>query len=108
MLKVFNFQGWRGSTKARHFVLALRDYYTEKYHDGSVRLGDAGAAIQCTLAESQKDAWALPYISMLHIQPLIEAFDDDASGFVTVSEANLFTAARPLDFRFVISHCHHY
>ena len=86
--------------------MALRDYYTEKYHDGSLQpsdTGEADAAIQLTLVESQQDAWALPYISMLYIQPLIEAFDDDASGFVTVSEANSFTAARPLDFRFVIS-----
>jgi hypothetical protein len=32
-------QGWRGSVKARHFVLALHDYFHEKY--GETRNPDA-------------------------------------------------------------------
>lgn len=51
------------------------------------------------LTEGKSDDWALQHITMLKIQPLIEAFDDDASTFVTVSEANAFAAARPQDWR---------
>ena len=36
----------------------------------------------------EDDAWALPYISIARIQPLLEAFDDDASSLVSISEVN--------------------
>jgi hypothetical protein len=42
-----------------------------------------------------KDDWALQYISIYRIQPLVEALDDDVSSFVTISEVNVFTTARP-------------
>ncbi len=45
--------------------------------------------------ESTTDPWALQYITFLCIQPLIEAFDDDTSGYVTINEANAFSAGRP-------------
>jgi hypothetical protein len=45
------------------------------------------------------DQWALEFIDIHRIQPLIEALDDDVSGFVTITEVNSFTAARPLDWR---------
>ena len=48
---------------------------------------------------SEEDQWALEYITVLRVQPLIEALDDDVSSFVTVSEVNAFTAARPLTWR---------
>lgn len=47
------------------------------------------------------DEWTLRYINIVRIQPLIEAFDDDASGFITVREANQFTRMRLPDWRFV-------
>ena len=47
----------------------------------------------------EEDQWALEYITVLRVQPLIEALDDDVSSFVTVSEVNAFTAARPLNWR---------
>lgn len=36
----------------------------------------------------------------MRLQPISEAFDDDASGFITVNEANTFTTSRPLDWRY--------
>ena len=48
---------------------------------------------------AKEDQWTLQYITVLRVQPLIEALDDDVSSFVTVSEANAFTAARPLTWR---------
>lgn len=50
------------------------------------------------------DAWTLIHLSIIHLQPLSEAFDDDVSGFVTVAEANAFTTLRPLEWRSVLRH----
>lgn len=79
-------QGWRGSVKARHFVMALRDYYTERAAE------DPGSL-------TRSDSWALQYINMGRVPSIREAFDDDSSGFVTVNEANNFTQSRPLNWR---------
>ena len=48
---------------------------------------------------SGQDEWNLEYINITRVQPIIEAFDDDASGFITVAEVNTFTKARPEDWR---------
>ena len=79
--------------KARHFVLALRDYYQEKV-ESRKRAQRLGQHI-----ETDPDDWALTYINVPYLQPILEAFDDDASGFITISEVNRFTAARPRDWR---------
>jgi len=79
-------QGWRGSVKARHFVLALKDHYAE-----IATGGNDGAA--------SSDKWALRYINVKYVRNIMEAFDEDASGFVTIKEANNFTGSRPLDWR---------
>lgn len=76
-------------------MLALQDYYSGQQHPPPSEEHQALTTVQAPA----HDKWALSYISVLRIQPLIEAFDDDASGFVTVSEANTFTAARPEDWR---------
>ena len=80
-------QGWRGSVKARHFILALKDHYAEII-DGSDGEGVTGP-----------DRWALQFIGINYVRSILEAFDEDASGFVTVKEANNFTRSRPLDWR---------
>ncbi|KAF7366517.1 hypothetical protein MSAN_00909000 [Mycena sanguinolenta] len=88
--------GWRGSVKARHFVMALRDHFQEKEH----KRRSAGETTddQAGIAFDKADEWTLQYISVVRLQPISEAWDDDASGFVTVSETNAFTTARPLDW----------
>ena len=47
------------------------------------------------------DEWALRYINLNYVRNIMEAFDEDASGFVTIKEANDFTNSRPLDWRWV-------
>ncbi|KAL6302032.1 hypothetical protein BKA93DRAFT_737677 [Sparassis latifolia] len=85
--------GWRGSVKTRHFVLALHDYYHEvmeerkddpQYEEDRKRL--------------RGDEWALEWIQVSRLQLVSEAFDDDASGFITIAEANKMTTSRPLDW----------
>ena len=47
------------------------------------------------------DWWALDYIGVNYVWNILEAFDDDKSGFITVNKANNFTRSRPLDWRWV-------
>ncbi|TFK85020.1 hypothetical protein K466DRAFT_647032 [Polyporus arcularius HHB13444] len=84
--------GWRGSTKARHFVLALRDYFREKMEEQK-----RSEYVEVPRIREQ-DEWALDWINVTRLQPIVEAFDDDASNFITVTEANEFTTARPHDW----------
>ncbi|KAJ7065527.1 hypothetical protein C8F01DRAFT_982091, partial [Mycena amicta] len=103
-------QGWKGSVKARHFVLALNDYYTEKFSArdiASLANSVAGSAppspiispVDGTLLlpapEMEDDRWALSYINVAHLQPILEAVDDDGTGFVSIKEANDFAMMKP-------------
>ncbi|KAJ7846409.1 hypothetical protein B0H14DRAFT_936649 [Mycena olivaceomarginata] len=91
--------GWRGSVKARHFVMALRDHFQEE----TSKSADGEPREHPTIVIDEADVWALEYINVVHLQAISEAFDDDASGFVTVAEVNVFTTARPLDWRQVLT-----
>ena len=84
--------------KARHFVLALRDYCVEKLD----KRKEHETFSECeNLSEvTPQDEWTLEYINVSRLQAIIEAFDDDASGYITVGEANAFTASRPVDWRY--------
>ena len=132
-------QGWKGSVKASHFVIALHDYFTAKAsrkaaitNTSSVGSADAPAGAPSGAPENApadasadtpvdapedapagtvntdatslpdtavEDSWALEYINVRLIQPLVEAIDDDASSFITVSELNDFTSSRPKGWR---------
>jgi len=58
-------------------------------------------AVNCS---PNPDAWAIKYIDIARLQPIREAIDDDASGFITIGEINRFTASRPIDWRLVSLH----
>ena len=77
-------------------MLALRDYYLEK-------LASETPAVRGLRANSSQnpDAWAIRFIDVTRLQPILEAFDDDASGFITIAEMNNFTSSRPADWRLV-------
>ncbi|KAI0644525.1 hypothetical protein C8Q79DRAFT_777894 [Trametes meyenii] len=81
---------WPGHVKARHFVLALRDYYRQQI---DLKKRERGEAF--TIHISDDDEWALEWININRLQALAEAFDDDASGFITISEVNQLTSSRP-------------
>ena len=48
------------------------------------------------------DSWAIDHINIGRARSILEAFDDDASGFVTVGKANGLTRLRPRDWRYVL------
>jgi hypothetical protein len=119
-------QGWKGSVKARHFVMAVQDHFRELQHDLSLKQKDAWSTIQNITTNTSvsptaglktiasisgqvtaardllSDEWALKYICVFRVQPLIEAIDDDVSSFITISEINKFTASRPNHWRYEI------
>jgi hypothetical protein len=97
-------QGWKGSVKSRHFVLALQDYFLEKYtaKDISHQILTKDFTINHALVQANKtadDCRALACISTRTLQPVLEAFDDDSTGFITVKEVNQLTASKPKDWR---------
>ena len=53
-----------------------------------------------TITDSENaDAWTMKYIDIVRLQPILEAIDDDASGFITIGEMNRFTSSRPPGWR---------
>lgn len=79
--------------KARLFVMTLRDNFSEVPTLTSTAV--AVALGKDPNAPQRTDDWALAYISITYLQPIMEAFDDDGSGYITVSEVNRFVDALP-------------
>ncbi|KAI9438366.1 hypothetical protein H4582DRAFT_1815213 [Lactarius indigo] len=94
--EIWKEMGWRGNVKARHFVLAFRDYYLEKLT--SEAQGVRGMSTSAFSTSRDPDAWAIKFIDVMRLQPILEAFDDDASGFITITEMNRFTSSRPIEW----------
>ncbi|KJA15492.1 hypothetical protein HYPSUDRAFT_149043, partial [Hypholoma sublateritium FD-334 SS-4] len=97
--------GWKGSVKARHFVLALQDHYTDKINSTvSESLDDGNHQLGMSIIPQRKDPvsfrqqndkWTLAYINAAYVQPILEAFDDDGTGFISIKEVNNFTESCP-------------
>ena len=87
-------------------MLALRDHYFEKLVMEAEGLGESAPTLGDAAIHNSRnpDAWAIKFIDVSRLQPILEAFDDDASGFITISEMNRFTSSRPADWRFVSVH----
>ncbi|EKM49057.1 uncharacterized protein PHACADRAFT_188983, partial [Phanerochaete carnosa HHB-10118-sp] len=118
LYEVWKESGWKGTTKARSLVLSLREYFAERHRANTQKERQALKDIHEIVASSgepdstkvqeiaqvtsrdilPEDEWALEYITISRIQPLLEAFDDDASSLVSVSEVNAFSNARPKDW----------
>ncbi|KAG6915736.1 hypothetical protein DXG01_010066 [Tephrocybe rancida] len=103
--------GWKSTVKARHFVLALRDFYlselrvTRKEADQTSpsQVQTAQLPSPASTPESSdvsvssvgSDTWATAYVNVSYLQAISEAIDDDGSGFVNIREVNDFTTLRP-------------
>lgn len=72
-------------------MLALRGFLSEQNDE---------AQLDTKKKPRADDGWTLEYINGRGVQPLLEAIDDDASSFITVSEMNVFTSTRPLYWRY--------
>jgi hypothetical protein len=93
--------------KAKHFVMALHDHVTAKASQmltvTTTSSPDAPPeTVNNTISPPDipaNDSWALEYINVDRIQPLMEAIDGDGSSFITVNELNKFTSRRPKEWR---------
>ncbi|KAJ7719201.1 hypothetical protein B0H16DRAFT_1432905 [Mycena metata] len=135
LYNVWKEMGWRGNVKARHFVVAIQDYFLQKYSnedqqqinnaiwdaaDGMSRApspapsidtvatdeSNARVVVTRVLAERAaqhelEDRWAVNYITLARVRCILDAFDHDGSGWISVLEANLFTSSRPENFTVV-------
>ena len=81
-------------------MLSLRDHYLEKADLGSGSIPGLGTA--GITGSPDPDAWAIKYFDIMRVQPILEAMNDDASGFITIGEMNRFTSSRPIDWRLVL------
>lgn len=52
------------------------------------------------MLELEDKDWALEWISLANLKPIIEAIDVDASGLITAAEMNRFTMACPEGWRY--------
>ncbi|KAI0353185.1 hypothetical protein OH77DRAFT_1407357 [Trametes cingulata] len=84
--KIWQDMNWRGNVKARLFVMTLREHYRDVF-EAAPQAADDQAIVN--------DEWALEFLGPQWIQPIMEAFDDDASGYVTIAEVNKLMALRP-------------
>ncbi|KAA1475032.1 hypothetical protein DENSPDRAFT_841746 [Dentipellis sp. KUC8613] len=84
---------WGRNVKARAFVQALRDYFQEKVEEDTRNPTDP-----TDRARRKDDEWALQQISLRRLPAILEAFDDDGSGYVSTAEVNRFTAECPDDW----------
>ncbi|OCH83958.1 hypothetical protein OBBRIDRAFT_840073 [Obba rivulosa] len=85
---VWKRMNWAGHAEARQFVMAVRDYFNEN-------LDEARKATNSSNSTTKVDGWALAYIGPKWQQRIMEAIDEDASGYVTIAELNKFTEALP-------------
>ncbi|KXN86242.1 hypothetical protein AN958_10320 [Leucoagaricus sp. SymC.cos] len=102
--KLWKDMGWKGSVKARTFVLNLHDYYAEQRNRMDARASlisplptPPSARMSPILPPSKKldDKWALAYINAAYVQSILEAVDDDGTGYISIKEVNTFVEERP-------------
>lgn len=98
--------------KAKVFVLTFRDHIRIDNSNlptptpGSIPLPGSSPedsdSLQPGAPLTQADDWVLEYIDVAYVQPIVEAIDEDGSGFISVQEANTFALARPEGMRYVL------
>lgn len=94
-------QRWRSIVKARTLVLAVHEHFLQKHREQTQKTDEDAPINSPDQPDNVEDAWTLEYINVLRLQPLIEVFDADASGFVSIVEVNELTFARPKEWRSV-------
>lgn len=91
------FQGGKRNIEANLFAITIRDHFREKTKYGVFGPRDVASSLTCA------DDWTCEYMSAPYFQRLKEAFEEDGSGYVTISGVNSFVDARPseLGWRYV-------
>ena len=79
----------------------MRDYFREKLEQAKRSKNPVTPTVPASQMNAQ-DEWTLEYINVTRVQPIIEAFDDEAasSGYISVEEVNTFVSSpRPDNWR---------
>ncbi|THH29709.1 hypothetical protein EUX98_g4473 [Antrodiella citrinella] len=99
--EIWKEMNWRRNVKAKLFVLTLRDHFRDELYDVKTPL--EGAPDQEDDERGTND-WTFEYLGLNWLQAIMEAFDEDGSGYVTVAEINRFTEALPVDLDWSLQH----
>jgi hypothetical protein len=83
-------------------VLALQDHFQNTFSSESEDMLDVG--VDAMSSSSNSHAWALQFVNVTRLQPILEAIDDDTTGFITIAEMNRFTSSKPDNWRLVLLH----
>ena len=82
--------------------MTLRDYLSEI----SPQFGPSSSYQRGRSNDRRTDEWAFQYINIVYLQPIMEAFDDDGTGYITISEINKFVSMLPrsINWRYVFDY----
>ncbi|KAI0666294.1 hypothetical protein C8Q78DRAFT_1072526 [Trametes maxima] len=90
---------WTGVVKGRLLVHALREHYSNTEDVTATTLADSDKP-----KPAMNDKWALEYLNVAWLHPIMEAIDDDTSGYISVSEVNRFMQRLPAELGWSLPH----
>lgn len=109
--RIWETEGWRGSTKVSTFFQALQDYFLE-VQDRGYQEDDDGVPLEQELdleedltswllksGSKESERWAKTFVGMGWRSGLQAAIDRDGSGYVSVGEVNRWSSRRPAGMR---------
>ncbi|KAI0340329.1 hypothetical protein BDW22DRAFT_412068 [Trametopsis cervina] len=80
---------WRRNVNANLFATTIRDHFREK----AQRVYGPPSLQECNIACA--DDWTTEYMGPPYLRRIREAFDEDGSGFVTITDVNRVSESRP-------------
>ncbi|KAJ7731256.1 hypothetical protein B0H16DRAFT_1329395 [Mycena metata] len=105
---IWNDMAWQGSVKALDFVVAVQDYFFQKYSEENRKMKDTlstnvGTEVwEARSGEREvEERWVTQYITLARVRPILEAFDADASGWISIHETNVFSSSSPTNYNIV-------
>ncbi|KAJ3965956.1 hypothetical protein EV361DRAFT_872790 [Lentinula raphanica] len=103
MQKLWKVNVWKNSVKAQYLVLALQEFYQNSSANPKFSMSSTSPTSSLsdinkenkTVHVPEVDQWAINYLDISHVQSILEAIDDDGTGFITIKEVNKFALSRP-------------
>ncbi|KAH8102306.1 hypothetical protein BXZ70DRAFT_891052, partial [Cristinia sonorae] len=96
--EIWREMAWKRNVKVKLFVLTLRDHFREQRQDVK------SPALPNDDDNQGSDDWAFEFLGLNYLQPVIDAFDEDGSGYVTVTEINRLTESLPPELNWSLQH----
>ncbi|KAJ3717510.1 hypothetical protein C8R42DRAFT_724422 [Lentinula raphanica] len=104
--KLWDENSWKNNVKAQHFVLALQEFYKDQPTNQDSLPASTSipsslslpAIVKKVVTVPEQDQWAISYLNVAQMQPILEAIDNDCTGFISIKEVNEFTSSKPVDW----------